>query len=182
MRARWPIVVISIVGLICTACESDMAAPEETSTNGPSLRASAFTQITNFAIDFTVFVPCANGGTGEFIEMSGILHDVFHATSDGNGGFHVKTHDSPQGISGVGLTTGMKYNATGVTQENFDIKVGQHDTFINNFRMIGQGPGNNFAIHENFHVTINANGVITALHDNFRVTCKIPGPPPDTTL
>jgi hypothetical protein len=172
MSARWPIVVISIVGLICTACESDMAAPEASSTEGPSLRASAFTQITNFPIDIIIFVPCANGGIGEVVELSGTLHDVFHVTGDGNGGFHVKTHDSPQGISGAGLTTGMKYNATGVTQEEFGIKVGQHDTFINNFRLIGQGAGNNLLVHDNFHISVNANGVVTSSHDHFTLTCQ----------
>ncbi len=172
MSARWPIVVISIVGLICTACESDMAAPEASSTKGPNLRASAFTQVTNFPITLPVFIPCANGGLGEEVLLSGNLHDVFHVTSDGNGGFHVKTHDSPQGMSGVGLTTGLKYQATGVTQENFDIKVNQHDTFVNNFRIIGQGPGNNFDIHNNFHITLNANGVVSSFHDHFTATCK----------
>jgi hypothetical protein len=172
MSIRWSIVVISIVGLICTACQSDMAAPEATSTKGPSFRASAFTQITNFPIAIDIFIPCASGGIGEEVLLTGNLHDVFHVTGDGNGGFHVKTHDSPQGISGVGLTTGMKYNATGVTQENFAIKVGQHDTFVNNFRMVGQGPGNNFAVHDNFHITINANGVVTSSHDNFSIACK----------
>jgi hypothetical protein len=158
--------------LIGTACQSDMAAPEATSTKGPSFRASAFTQITNFPIDISIFVPCATGGIGEVIEVSGNLHDIVHVTSDGNGGFHMKTHDSPQGISGVGLTTGLKYNATGVTQDNFAIRVGQHETFVNNFRMVGQGPGNNFAIHEDFHITIDANGVVTSFHDHFRPTCK----------
>ena len=43
---------------------------------------------------------------------------------------------------------------------------------MNNFRIIGQGPGNNFLVHETFHVTINANGVVTATVDNFSVECK----------
>lgn len=43
---------------------------------------------------------------------------------------------------------------------------------MNNFRMIGQGPGNNFAIHQNIHITVNADGEITAQVDNHRVTCR----------
>jgi hypothetical protein len=38
--------------------------------------------------------------------------------------------------------------------------------------MIGQGPGNNYSVHENFHITFNANGDVTAVQDNFNVDCK----------
>jgi len=43
---------------------------------------------------------------------------------------------------------------------------------VNNFRIIGQGPGNNFLVHETFHFTINANGNVTAFVDHFSVDCK----------
>jgi hypothetical protein len=43
---------------------------------------------------------------------------------------------------------------------------------VNNFRIIGQGKGNNFLVHENLHLTINANGVATAVHDNFSIDCR----------
>lgn len=33
-------------------------------------------------------------------------------------------------------------------------------------KIIGQGPGTNLLIHENFHLSINANGTLTALIDN----------------
>ncbi len=70
----------------------------------------------------------------------------------------------PQGISGVGLDTGDKYQGAGVTQDHFkgSFNNGQfNQTFVNNFRIIGQGPGNNFLVHENFRLTINANGEVT---------------------
>jgi hypothetical protein len=46
------------------------------------------------------------------------------------------------------------------------------ETFVNNFRIIGQGPGNNFLVHEVFHITFNANGSITAFVDKFSVDCR----------
>jgi hypothetical protein len=133
--------------------------------------ASSFTVNTVFPIDLIVFVPCANGGAGEDVALSGNLHDLFHITVNDNS-LHVKTHDQPQGISGTGLVTGDKYQATGVTQDEFNTSFGMEETFINNFRIIGQGPGNNFLVHENFHVTVNANGTVTASHDNFTIDCK----------
>ena len=45
-------------------------------------------------------------------------------------------------------------------------------TFVNNFRVIGQSTGKDFLVHENFHLTITANGAATAFLDNFSVECK----------
>jgi hypothetical protein len=45
-------------------------------------------------------------------------------------------------------------------------------TLVNNFRIIGQGAGNNFLLHETFHITVNANGELTAVADNYSVDCK----------
>jgi len=56
-----------------------------------------------------------------------------------------------------------------VTQDQFDAKIGVEETFIDNFRIIGEGNGNNFLIHETFHSTINADGIPTASVDNFSV-------------
>src|SRR5579864_8926310 len=125
-------------------------------------------------ISITVFMPCAAGGAGEIVDLSGPLHTLISSTFNGNnvsGYFHFQ----PQGISGTGETTGDKYHATGVTSESFktSLQNGQANlTFVNNFRIIGQGPGNNYLIHETMHVTINADGALTVSHDNFSVDCK----------
>lgn len=125
-------------------------------------------------INLAVFVPCAAGGAGEVVDLSGPLHVLFTFTINGNnvsGIFHFQ----PQGISGTGETTRDKYQGTGVTQQSFktSLQNGQANfTSVNNFRIIGQGPGNNYLVHENMHVTINANGTLTVFHDNFSVACK----------
>ena len=126
------------------------------------------------AINLTVFVPCAASGAGELVDLSGLLHALILFTINGNNvsGYF---HSQPQGIRGTGETTGDKYQGTGVTQESFksSLQNGQaNQTFVNNFRIIGQGPGNNFPLHETLHFTINANGTVTVFHDNFSVDCK----------
>ncbi len=137
-----------------------------------SAKATTVTDNVRIPTDIFVFVPCAAGGAGEFVQLSGTLHVLFVTTIDSRGGFHSKYHFQPQGVSGTGLTTGAKYQATGVTQGTFNGRVGFEQTFVNNFRIIGQGPGNNFMIHENFHITVNANGEVTAFVDNFSVKCR----------
>ena len=90
-------------------------------------------------------MPCANGGAGETVSLAGTLHEVFHVTIEANGDAHFKIDDQPQGIRGIGQTSGVKYQATGVTQTMSNTNP---VTFVNNFRIIGQGPGNNFLIHQ----------------------------------
>jgi len=123
-------------------------------------------------VEIAVFIPCAADGAGELVFLTGNLHALVRFTMDQAGGIHAAAHFQPQGISGVGQTTGAKYQATGVTQDEFNAKRGIQETFINNFRIVGQGPGNNFLIHETFHITFNANGVASASVDNFSVDCR----------
>ena len=125
----------------------------------------------SFPIAFNVFVPCANGGAGEVVALTGDLHDRFDLTFDSDG-MRVDIHDNPQGISGRGLTTGDKYQATGVTRLSLHSAGSIELTYIDNFRIIGQGPGNNFLFHDNLHLSINADGDVTAFHDNFKADCK----------
>jgi len=100
---------------------------------------------------------------------------MIHFTINGNNVSGVG-HFQPQGISGTGETTGDKYQATGVTKD-FSFKLsfqnGQaNQTFVNNFRIIGQDSGNNLLVHEVAHITVNANGTVTVSHDNFSAECK----------
>lgn len=84
-------------------------------------------------------------------------------------------HFQPQGSNLVGSVTGDVYQATGVTQDYFkgSLQNGQYrETFVNNFRIIGPGPGNNFLAHEVFHITVSANGDTTVTFDKFSVDCK----------
>ena len=127
--------------------------------------------ITNAKVPFAtaVFIPCVP----EFVVLTGELHILIAQEVDSDGGLHVKTHFQPQGISGVGSVTGDKYQGTGVTQEHINIHSSPafEDTFVNNFRIIGQGPGNNLLVHTTFHVTVDANGVVTANVLNTSVDC-----------
>ena len=140
--------------------------------------AGAITSTTNLEVPLaiSVLVPCANGGAGEVVDVSGTLHVLLHFTLSDSGRVTLKEHFQPQGASGVGETTGDIYRAVGVTQDiqTSDGVAGPpfEFTFVNNFRIIGQGPGNNVLIHENLHVTINANGDVVSFHDDFSAECK----------
>ena len=162
---------------VCTLVGCEQQPTEVTQARGPALRASSATSnlsvSTVIPIDLIVFVPCANGGAGENIEVSGPLHVVLKLNFSSSGNVSDFFHFQPQGVSGVGLSSGAKYQATGITNSKDHFNgLPVSGSFINNFHMVGQGSGNNFFVHETFHFTVNANGALTALVDNFFVTCK----------
>jgi hypothetical protein len=129
-------------------------------------------------ISATSFVPCANGGVGEYVALSGDLHVKFSVTLDGAGGLHLTESFNPQGVTGTGLTTGTKYQATGITHPVSNISAdgsftsGFNNKFEDIFRIIGPGPGNNLQVHENFHLKVDVDGSVTLFDDTFSVTCS----------
>jgi hypothetical protein len=134
---------------------------------------NAYTESISFPFDMTVWIPCALDGAGEAVYLTGALHSVWHWGEDESGGWHATSHFQPQGLSGIGQTSGDTYQGTGVTRWSTNFNVFPYnDTYVNNYRMIGQGPGNNFTVHETYHITINANGELTAEVANFRVACQ----------
>src|SRR5256885_12972251 len=66
-------------------------------------------------INLTVFVPCAAGGAGELLDLSGPLHTLITFTIKGNNVSGTAPFQPP-GLSGTGENNGDKYQATGVTQ------------------------------------------------------------------
>jgi hypothetical protein len=139
------------------------------------VQANAAVEVNNTTdISITVFIPCAAGGAGEVVDLSGPLHTLISFTINANNASGY-LHFQPPGITGTGETTGLTYHATGITQQSFSgsLQNGQSNfTFVNNFRIIGQGPRNNYLVHETMHFTINADGTLTVSFDNLTVDCK----------
>jgi hypothetical protein len=134
---------------------------------------NSFSSSTIVPINMGVFVPCAVGGAGELVLLSGNLHSLYHFTDDRAGGFHVMSENNPQGVSGTGTVSGDKYQATGVTLSHFNTSgLPFNQTYVNNFRIVGQGPDNNYLVHQTYHITVNAKGQVTAQVDNFSVECR----------
>jgi len=136
---------------------------------------AAPTTTTNISIDFSrvVFIPlpCA----GENVQLSGSLHVLMFTTISNSNKVTIKFHFQPQGITGLGLTTGDTYQGTGATQgtTTFDDVDGFpfETTMVNNFNIIGYGPGNQSREHDLMHVTVNANGETTAFIESSRIVC-----------
>ncbi|HXC70739.1 MAG TPA: hypothetical protein VN644_12220 [Pyrinomonadaceae bacterium] len=142
-------------------------------TGAASSQATVVNTKQSIQFEQPIFIPCANGGAGELVEIVGTLHVHVHLTTNGNR-VNGKLHFQPQGASGVGMVTGDVYRATGVTHEDTVPLTDGPDniTLINIFSFIGPGPDNNFRVHQNIHLTINANGEVTADFNNTTTDCS----------
>ena len=132
---------------------------------GPARAATSTTDVERIQIDFEA------QGCGEFIEVSGSLLATFHVTDLGGGQFVAAFHFSPQGATGAGLTSGAGYQATGVTRGTMTLTAGSTTTYVNSFKLIGDGSTPNYLETDIMHVTVNAQGVVTASIDRSSVTC-----------
>jgi len=113
-----------------------------------------------FSLLFTPTGPgCENA---EKILLTGSLNIVSH---DANGKLVLQFH--PQGVTGVGQTTGTTYRGTGGTiYITYPPSDGQTHTVVNNFNIIATSPSGISSIeHLVLHTTVNAQGVITATVD-----------------
>jgi hypothetical protein len=119
----------------------------------------------------STFVPCANGGAGEVVTLTGSLHILATATFDAAGGVHGTLLFNPQGVSGVGSVSGARYRGTGETVSTFSGNVGAASTLVNNFRIIGAAGAGSLQVHENVTVVVNANGTLSTSIDHVSVTC-----------
>ena len=138
-------------------------------------QASTFTISEITPVERLVYVDCAAGGAGEFVYLTGNIHSIFHITEDPTGGMQFQYFGQPMGISGVGMTTGDSYQGTGVSRdvERFSgFSYGNVYTEVINFRIIGQGTGNNLMIQDIFHYTITPQGELTAWVEHGSETCQ----------
>jgi hypothetical protein len=137
-RLLFPTIAIAVLGV--AACESPTSTVPATA---PSL-ARANTIKTNerlVIVDATVTDPCS----GEDILLSGKAHLVQTTTDNGDGTGTVSLHINYAGISGFGLTNGLKYNLVATAkQRDITTAVGYATTVQEQLGLISQGPSDNF--------------------------------------
>lgn len=153
------------VGLVACAEAPSPVAPLRTLDQTPAMSAATSSFSLTKTYSRRVWVSCANDGAGENVNISGELVILGQSTEDGNGGMHVTTHYRPSRVTGLGQVTGLKFKGVSAALESEQYAADGSPTvytLVDNFRLIGQGPGNNILIHRTVHQTWNANGELTA--------------------
>jgi len=136
----------------------------------PQITSSQTLSIDKFvdvSVDFVL--PC----TGEDLVGTVTLHDFIVYNKDGK---IFKSHVQPQGGKLIGQTSGIVYNAVGVSQEKETlISSGETKTWsgIDNFHLVGIGKdGVKYKAYLKMHYTINSNGELTVDDAKNTITCE----------
>ena len=119
--------------------------------------------VVNFSIPVSGDVPNFCGY--ENVQLGGDLHVTFNETFDSAGGEHFDIHVNSQGISGVGESSGAKYQANGAINGTLNANAGGtvNGTLPINFQLVGQGSVPNMPVHALLHFTVNPDGSLTSL-------------------
>ncbi len=139
-----------------------------------SVTAAQAEVVSNYTVSYAYagFVSCANGGAGEYMTGRIDAHNLITSTVNGNVDtwqFQFQPHGSL-----VGRITGDTYQLTGLTRGTYtDSLQDDHSTltYVNNYQLIGPGPGNNLRVREIAHITINDDEVVIH-HDDFSIECN----------
>ena len=140
----------------------------------PTLSADVSATQTTLPFSATIWIGCANGGAGEIVALSGELEFSSTEVVGADGGTRERRMMRPSGVVGVGATSGLTYRGTGMSflSEGVASEGSSVYTYVNNFRIIGQGPGNNLLMHGVVHQTTDADGNVTAEVNLSSASCK----------
>ncbi|HEX9109402.1 MAG TPA: hypothetical protein VF832_19300 [Longimicrobiales bacterium] len=178
-RARvggW-LLAIPMLALLLGGC-SDMQ-PTAPSAQAVAPRADAASSTVSYDVPFkrVRFVSCANGGAGEWVAVSGTMHNVLSFTTSATGIDHLLYHHQLENVSGTGQSTGDAYQYVGGANESAvlglgtAINVGETFTVAEQFTLVEQGAGPTFQLQQLFHVTVNPDGTLTSYVEDGSVTC-----------
>lgn len=136
--------------------------------------ASTYHSQETWLMDETRWVPCANNGNGEFVHVNGYVHYTYKTVVNDNH-FTLVTHTNLNEVSGIGLTTGDKYVASGGGQALYSGSIINGQTVATGttkFMFTGAGPGNNLTIVFKANFIVNANGDVKNESLEVSTTCK----------
>ncbi|HEX9564779.1 MAG TPA: hypothetical protein VF981_12435 [Gemmatimonadaceae bacterium] len=170
---RRPHLLVAVAML--AACSDAPTKSTDLPLSLPALAAAPLSVHSAAPLSAIVWIGCANAGAGEFTQIAGHLRLATFILIGETGRIHIRTSARPDGVVGVGMSTGEKYRGTGGTTEHEHIAASglpAQYTMVNNFRIIGQGTGNNLLIRSVVHQTVTANGVVTASVSHSSAECR----------
>ena len=157
----------------CSKNIAERPGQEEVSASNQSSPAQTYISVVSEPYASTLFIPCANGGAGEDVSLTGTVKIVRQETSN-NQRFTYTLHVHTEGITGVGLSTGDTFRAIGASQAAVTGTIeygGQYSaTYTQQMRFTGQGIS--FVVKYKFHVTITSDGEISTRIDEEKVECN----------
>jgi len=178
-KTKRPIVLFCAIlsMLLLFSCKKSMnEVPVQNSVQASLSNQSSSADVTSseelVPYDQTLFVPCAAGGAGEEVALTGSLKIVEQIVYNDHG-FTFNYHVMTQGITGVGLSTGEKFQVSGGNKGTITGEFGEEGqysrVFIQQLRIIGQNTV--FKVNYKTKITITPDGKITTNIQDETVDC-----------
>jgi hypothetical protein len=138
-----------LTGLAVAACSEPTTSTQPTE---PTLA------VTSNDFDKNIEGGVTNDCTGEGAGGTVRVHILTTSTDDGAGGFHGNFHLIANGKVTFGTETRYLFNQT--TTVAYNAKVGEEETIITTFTLIGQGGASNEVLQFRLHYTVTPSGAI----------------------
>lgn len=154
------------------SCSKESSAPQDGQSPSIAEQASDRTSIVAVPYDRTLFVPCANGGAGEYVHITGSTNFQY-TISWTDHGFTFGYHGNTYKIEGVGLTSGEKFVGSANTEgQVFGSWVNSQwlSTFVDQLRLISSSTS--FIVKNNYHVTVTPDGEVEVKFRDQEAECK----------
>jgi len=146
----------------CSKNVADVPGPtveEATAANGSS---NSKNENTIHAVPFetTLFVPCANGGAGEDVVLTGFTNFIYQMSWTDQG-FTLIYHDNVHQVTGIGVSSNESFIASGGT--NGIVRASWVNsqwigTTTRQMRVIGQNTS--FTVTYKYHITVISDGTV----------------------
>jgi hypothetical protein len=139
------------VTMVAAAC---LCAPAA-ATAADGAEVSTFVTTENVTLEF--FVPCANGGAGETVSVTGTERMIGTAVFLPSGALLTgRLHVIFTTFSGVGLTTGTPYHLSFIEQSSFIFgPTNDLSTTIMRWKLVGEGPAGDLTVRQHLQFSFD---------------------------
>ena len=158
----------------CTKNAADASSLSSESATSANTSSNAANENIIHAVPFetTVYVPCANGGVGEYVELSGYTNFIYQMQWNNNS-FSMVYHENAHQVTGVGTISGDIFVASGGTNGTVT------GSWVNN-QWVGNttsimkvvSPNANFTVTYKDRITVTSDGTVTVENTDITVVCN----------
>jgi len=165
---------VTVLLFSCTKNISDTPAPQNVQLTSATISPNASTRTSIVAVPFenTAFVPCANGGAGDSVRLTGKTNFVYQMTWTDHD-FTMVYHDNDHEVKGVGVFSGETFTGSGGTNGTF-MGAWVNSQWVGNFveqtKVIGKNTV--FTITQKLHLIVTPDGNVVVRIVDQTVTCQ----------
>ena len=152
------------------------AGPAMAHSSMPSEKGGVKTEQTSVDAVSTadIFVPCALGGAGEFVQLSGNTITRQKSTAYPNGAFKLDIRVKYDGVVGVGLTSGEPYKVTSKMKilQSGIVPFPYTYSYKTKLKLKGLWSKTKFRTYDSAETVVDANGISTTTTLGSLIDCR----------